>query len=101
MPAKAGVSIVMLPSSWQILRVEITVTKPIQQFIERQLARGYTDVSEVARQAFLRWMAEEEEGVGEPPRLREKLDAAREGSFRLYDPVRYDSLSAKLDETSR
>ena len=64
--------------------MEITVTKPIEEFIEQQLAKGYADASEVARQAFLRWMEEEEFGP-EPPRLREKLEAARQGKFRPYD----------------
>jgi len=78
--------------------MEITVTKPIEDFIKEQLAKGYGDESEVARQAFLRWMAEEEFDA-EPPRLLEKLDAARQGSFRPYDPKAYDELLASPDET--
>lgn len=58
--------------------MEITVTKPLEEFIEQQLARGYADASEVARQVFLRWM-EAEELDPEPPRLREKIEAARRG----------------------
>jgi Arc/MetJ-type ribon-helix-helix transcriptional regulator len=77
--------------------MEITVTKAIEDFIKEQLAKGYTDESEVARQAFLRWMAEEEFDA-EPPRLREKLEAARAGKFRPYDPKSYDSL-ASTDES--
>jgi Arc/MetJ-type ribon-helix-helix transcriptional regulator len=73
--------------------MEVTVTKPIEEFIEQQLARGYADASEVTRQAFLRWM--EEEGFeADPPRLREKLDAARQGKFRPYVPRTYDVLLA-------
>ena len=71
--------------------MEVTVTKPIEDFIEQQLARGYSDPSEVTRQAFLRWM-EEEEFEADPPQLREKLDAARRGKFRPYDPHTYDTL---------
>lgn len=80
--------------------MEITVTKPIEQFIKQQLAKGYADESEVARQAFLRWM-EAEEFDPEPPRLREKLDAARQGTFRPYNPQTYDALLGATDETSR
>jgi len=80
--------------------MEITVTKPIEEFINRQLTKGYADASEVARQALLRWM-EEEEFVPDPPRLREKLDAARQGKFRQYDAMTYDALLASGDETSR
>jgi Arc/MetJ-type ribon-helix-helix transcriptional regulator len=74
----------------QLLQMEITVTKPIEDFIKDQLAKGYANESEVARQAFLRWMAEEEFDA-EPPRLREKLEAARRSKFRPYDPSSYDA----------
>ena len=84
----------------QFERMEITVTKPIEEFIGQQLAKGYADASEVTRQAFLRWM-EEEEFDAEPPRLREKLEAARQGKFRPYDPQSYDALLASADETPR
>ncbi|MBM3883938.1 MAG: hypothetical protein FJ280_01130 [Planctomycetes bacterium] len=76
------------------------MTKPIEDFIKQQVARGYADESEVARQAFLRWMAEEDLDA-EPPRLREKLDAARRGEFRPYDPKSYDALLASAGETPR
>ena len=80
--------------------MEITVTKPIEAFIEQQLAKGYADASDVTRQAFLRWM-EDEEFDPAPPRLREKLEAARQGQFRPYDAKTYDALAAPADETSR
>lgn len=80
--------------------MEITVTKPIEDFIREQVAKGYADTSEVARQAFLRWMAEEEFDA-EPPRLREKLEAARQGQFRPYDSKSYDALLATADEPAR
>ena len=84
----------------QFKRMEVTVTKPIEEFIEQQMARGYANASEVARQAFLRWM-EEEEFDADPPRLREKLDAARQGKFRPYDPHAYDALLAASNESAR
>jgi Arc/MetJ-type ribon-helix-helix transcriptional regulator len=80
--------------------MEITVTKPIADFIKEQMAKGYADESEVARQAFLRWMAEEDFDA-EPPRLREKLEAARQGKFRPYNPDSYDALLSSADETPR
>ena len=80
--------------------MEITVTKPIEDFIKQQLAKGYADTSEVARQAFLRWM-EDEEFDPEPPRLRQKLDAARHGKFQPYAPQAYDAMLASVDEASR
>jgi Arc/MetJ-type ribon-helix-helix transcriptional regulator len=84
----------------QFKRMEVTVTKPIEEFIEQQLAKGYADANEVTRQAFLRWM-DEEEFEADPPRLREKLDAARQGKFRPYHPQAYDALVASADETAR
>jgi Arc/MetJ-type ribon-helix-helix transcriptional regulator len=80
--------------------MEITVTKPIEDFIKEQMAKGYADENEVVRQAFLRWMAEEDFDV-EPPRLREKLEAARQGKFRPYHPDSYDALLTTADETPR
>lgn len=53
--------------------------------------------SKVARQAFLRWM-EEEEFDPEPPRLPEKIEAARQGKFHPYDPQSYDAPHASTDE---
>ena len=86
--------------SCQLGDMEITVTKPIAEFIEQQVAKGYTDASEVARQAFLRWM-EAEEFDPEPPRLKEKLEEARRGQFRPYDARAYDALLTSADEASR
>jgi Arc/MetJ-type ribon-helix-helix transcriptional regulator len=59
--------------------MKIELTKPIEQFIQRQIQKGYSSPSEVARQAFLRWMNEEDDV---PPRLQEKLDQAAAGRFR-------------------
>lgn len=80
--------------------MEITVTKPIEDFIKEQLAKGYADESEVARQAFLRWM-EEEDFDADPPNLKAKLEAARAGKFQPYDPKSYDALLASADEPAR
>ena len=72
--------------------MEITVTKPIEDFISRQLAKGYADPSEVTRQAFLRWM-EDEDFEPNPPRLAEKIQAARNGKFREFNSKSYDALA--------
>ena len=65
--------------------MQITLTKPIEEFIRQQLDRGYADASEVARQAFLRWMEDEDYAV-DPPRLRDKLLAAQRGQFHPHQP---------------
>ena len=80
--------------------MEITVTEPIEIFIQQQLAKGYADASEVARQAFLRWMEDEAFDTA-PPRVTEKLAEARQGKFVPHDPSRYDALAASLNETAR
>jgi Arc/MetJ-type ribon-helix-helix transcriptional regulator len=77
--------------------VEITLTKPIEAFIESQLAKGYSDVNEVARQAFIRWMAEEDFEAA-PPGAHEKIEAALSGAFRPYDPRAYDHSRSLRDE---
>jgi Arc/MetJ-type ribon-helix-helix transcriptional regulator len=101
-PARAAADLGIVCSTvlCQFKHMEVTVTKPIEEFIEQQLAKGYANPSEVARQAFLRWM-EEEEFDADPPRLWEKLDAARQGKFRPYDPQAYDALLAASNETAR
>ena len=80
--------------------MDINLTKPIEDFIERQIAKGYADRNEVIRQAFLRWM-EEEEFEPDPPRLKEKIAEAKNGKFHSYDPEKYDSLAKSLNEPSR
>lgn len=75
--------------------MEVTVTKPIEDFIERQIAKGYGDASEVTRQAFLRWM-DDEDVHPEPPQAREKIQDALNGSFQSHDPKKYDALIASI-----
>lgn len=58
--------------------MQITLTGPIESFIQRQLAQGYKDAEEVTRQAFLRWMAEESDT---PPHIQARLDEAAQGRF--------------------
>lgn len=60
-------------------RMEITVTSPMQAFIQRQIAQGYRDAEEVARQALLRWMSEENDT---PPQIQSRLDEAAGGVFK-------------------
>ena len=42
----------------------VTLTPPIEAFIQRQLSPGYKDPDEVARQALLRWMSDDGRGLG-------------------------------------
>lgn len=58
--------------------MQLTLTGPIEAFIQRQLTQGYKDADEVARQALLRWMAEESDT---PPNIQPRLDEAAEGRF--------------------
>jgi Arc/MetJ-type ribon-helix-helix transcriptional regulator len=80
--------------------MEITVAKPIEEFIQRQLDRGYADAGEVARQALLRWM-DEEEFDSDLPGLASKMAQAREGEFRPHNPTSRDALVDSLRETCR
>lgn len=58
--------------------MQLTLTGPIEAFIQRQVAQGYKDADDVARQAFLRWMNEESDT---PPHIQARLDEAAEGRF--------------------
>ena len=60
----------------------LTLTPPIEAFIQRQLALGYKDSDEVARQALLRWMSEESDT---PPCIVEKHTEAANGTFTTGD----------------
>ena len=53
--------------------MQITLTKPIEEFIRQQLDRGYADASEVARQAFLRWMEDGDFPVASSTRINRRL----------------------------
>lgn len=97
---ECGLAVVRGASLCHCIRMEIAVTKPIEDFIREQIAKGYANESEVVRQALLRWMAEDDFDA-EPPRLREKLEGARQGQFRPYDPLAYNTLLASIDETVR
>ena len=59
--------------------MDVTLTKPIEDFIRQQIENGYTDPSEVIRQAMLRWM---EEASERPPLAQQKLDEAARGRFK-------------------
>ncbi|MFC5453751.1 hypothetical protein [Prosthecobacter fluviatilis] len=58
--------------------MEVTLTDPIEAFIQRQVAQGYKDADEVTRQAFLRWM---NEASDTPPHIQTRLDVAAAGRF--------------------
>ncbi len=71
--------------------MEIALTKPIEEFIESQTACGYSDASEVVRQAFLRWMEDENFRLT-GPKLKEKTEEARGARFRQYSASPYQQL---------
>jgi hypothetical protein len=50
----------------------------LKRFIQRQVAQGYKNADEVARQEFLRWMSEESDS---PPHIQTRLDEAAAGRF--------------------
>ncbi len=58
--------------------MQLSLTGPIEAFIQRQVAQGYKDADEVARQAFLRWMSEESDS---PPNIQTRLNEAAMGRF--------------------
>lgn len=58
--------------------MQVTLTAHIEAFIQRQVAQGYKDADEVARQAFLRWMSEE---ADTQPLIQTRLDEAAVGRF--------------------
>jgi Arc/MetJ-type ribon-helix-helix transcriptional regulator len=72
--------------------MEITVTGPMEAFIQRQIAEGYRDGEEVARQALLRWMADEGDT---PPRIQERLDEAAKGRFKIGDRSNIERIIAE------
>jgi Arc/MetJ-type ribon-helix-helix transcriptional regulator len=71
--------------------MEITITGPMEAFIQRQIAQGYRDSEEVARQALLRWMAEEADA---PPRIQERLNEAAKSRFKVGDRSNIDRIIA-------
>jgi Arc/MetJ-type ribon-helix-helix transcriptional regulator len=82
-PHAAGNSVLM----------QITLTLPIEAFIERQISQGYKDSAEVARQALLRWMAEESDA---PPHIQARLDEAANGRFTPGDRSNIERIIATV-----
>jgi Arc/MetJ-type ribon-helix-helix transcriptional regulator len=64
------------------MQMEVSLTSPMESFIQRQIAQGYRDGEEVTRQALLRWMSEEGET---PPHIQVRLDEAAAGRFQRGD----------------
>ncbi len=64
--------------------MQLTLTGPIETFIQRQIAQGYKDGEEVTRQALLRWMAEESDT---PPHIQARLDDAVPGDRSSIDRI--------------
>lgn len=63
----------------------------MEAFIQRQIAQGYRDGDEVARQALLKWMAEESDT---PPHIQSRLDEAALGRFSAGDRANIDRIIA-------
>ncbi len=71
--------------------MQLTLTGPIEAFIQRQIAQGYKDGEEVTRQALLRWMAEDSET---PPHIQSRLDEAASGRFIPSDRTNIERIVA-------
>ncbi|MBL9130574.1 MAG: hypothetical protein JNG86_05205 [Verrucomicrobiaceae bacterium] len=71
--------------------MELTLTRPIEAFVERLIAQGYKNGEEVARQALLRWMAEESDT---PPFIQSRLDEAAAGRFASGDRANIERIIA-------
>jgi Arc/MetJ-type ribon-helix-helix transcriptional regulator len=71
--------------------MQITLTRPIEAFIERQISQGYRNREDVTRQALLRWMAEESDT---PPFIQSRLDEAAIGRFSPGDRTNIERIIA-------
>lgn len=71
--------------------MHVSLTAPMEAFIQRQIEQGYRDEEEVARQALLRWMSEESDT---PPQIQSRLDEAAKGSFKPGDRSAIDEIIA-------
>ena len=77
--------------------IAINVSKPIEEFIQRKVAAGYPNVDEVARQAFLRWMENDDESAhidARPPGIDEKMREAARSPLRKVDEGRIERIMA-------
>ena len=81
--------------------MEITLTKPTEEFVQQQIAKGFQNASVVLEVACRRWMMEEDERY-ETDEWREyarkKLDEAASGSFRRMEE---GDVEAMLDRIRR
>ena len=75
--------------------MEITLSKPTEEFVHQQIAKGFGSASVVIEIACKRWM--EEASVGEETDewrqdVQEKLNEAGRGSFRRMTPQDLDAM---------
>ena len=81
--------------------MEITLTKPTEEFVQQQIEKGFQNASVVLEVACRRWMIEEDEQYETEEwrqYVREKLDEAARGSFRKMDD---GDITAMLDRIRR
>ena len=81
--------------------MEITLTKPTEEFVQQQIAKGFQNASVVLEVACRRWMMEEDEQYETEEwrqHVRAKLDEAARGSFRRVED---GDIAAMLDRIRR
>ena len=81
--------------------MEVTLTKPTEEFVQQQIAKGFQNASVVLEVACNRWMMEEDERYETDEwrqYVREKIAEAERGSFRRMEE---GDLKAMLDGIRR
>lgn len=81
--------------------MEITLSKPTEEFVQQQIAKGFQDASVVLEVACRRWMMDEDKQYETDEwrqYVQEKLDEAARGSFRKME---VGDITAMLDRIRR
>ena len=79
--------------------IAISVSRPIEEFIQRKVAAGYPNADEVARQAFLRLMENDDESAhldSRPPGIDEKIREAARSPLRPVDEGDIERILASI-----
>lgn len=78
--------------------MEITLTPPVEEFIQRKLAEGYESPSKVIEDLCLKVMEEDEDWEADPdnlpPGTLEKLEEARNGIHHPWST--FDEMLARV-----
>ena len=82
--------------------MEITLSKPAEEFVQQQIAKGLGSASAVIEVACKRWMLDEDRQFETDEwrsYVQEKLQEAERGAFRTLTPQDVDAMMDRIRDS--